>query len=55
MKTTKTLCAAVLLTALPTLGFAACSGYGHYNEASMSCAEGTIWDADARACVKLTG
>ena len=55
MKTTKTLLAAVVMTALPTLGFAMCSGYGHSEQASMSCVEGTIWDADTQSCVKLTG
>lgn len=54
MKTTKTLFVALALSALPTLGFAACSGYGH-QEAAMSCADGMVWDAEAKACVKITG
>ncbi len=28
-------------------------GCNHAKQASMSCAEGTAWDAKARACVKL--
>jgi len=41
---------ALVLTAAPSFAFAmGCSG-GH-QEASMSCANGTIWDADSKTCV----
>lgn len=43
----KTLLAAAALATLPALGFAACSG----SHQAMSCAEGTVWDADSGTCV----
>ena len=56
MKTTKTLLVAVALSAMPAFAFAmGCSGYEHQQQAAISCADGTVWDADKRACVKLTG
>lgn len=54
MTKTKTLFVALALAAVPTLGFAQCSGYGH-QEASMSCANGTVWDADTKTCVTVSG
>ena len=50
MKTTKTLIVALALSALPGLAFATCS-FGTHQEASMSCAEGTVWDAETEKCV----
>eukprot|EP00326_Haptolina_ericina_P014922 CAMPEP_0181176670 /NCGR_PEP_ID=MMETSP1096-20121128/4754_1 /TAXON_ID=156174 ORGANISM="Chrysochromulina ericina, Strain CCMP281" /NCGR_SAMPLE_ID=MMETSP1096 /ASSEMBLY_ACC=CAM_ASM_000453 /LENGTH=52 /DNA_ID=CAMNT_0023264775 /DNA_START=27 /DNA_END=185 /DNA_ORIENTATION=- len=50
--TIKTLAAAVALTMLPALAFAAGCNYG--KSAAMSCAEGTIYDADAGKCVSAT-
>ncbi|MDU8944983.1 hypothetical protein [Ovoidimarina sediminis] len=54
MTTKKTVLFALLLSALPTLSFAMCSGYGH-QEATMSCADGSIWDTEKKACVTVTG
>ncbi len=54
MKTTKTLVATLVLAALPSFGFAMCSGYGH-QEASISCAAGTVYDADTKTCVTVSG
>ena len=46
----KTLLAAFVLMAVPGFAYAECSwGAGH--EVTMSCADGTSWDADAQACV----
>ena len=53
MKTTKTLLVALALAAAPTLSFAMCT-YGEH-QASLSCAEGTVWDAETRTCVQPTG
>lgn len=36
----------------PASAFAACPGD---TEQAMSCAEGTMWDAEAQACVPLIG
>ena len=55
MKSTKTLFATLVLATLPSFGFAMCSGYGHEQTASMSCAEGMVWDAATQTCVKVTG
>ncbi len=50
---TKTILAAVALTILPAAAFAMCSGKSHQ---AMSCAEGTVWDANSQSCVKqVTG
>ncbi len=54
MKTKKTLLIALAMTALPTLSYAMCSGYGH-QEAAISCAQGMTWDAEKQACVNVTG
>ncbi len=54
MKTTKTIFASLILAALPSIGFAGCSGYGH-QEASMSCADGMVYDAETKACVTVSG
>lgn len=51
----KTLCVALALTVIPTLSFAMCSGYGHDQAASMSCADGTVWDAQTGTCVTVSG
>ena len=53
MTTTKTVLAALALVALPTAIPAACIGDGH-DQASMSCASGTVWDAETRTCVPST-
>ena len=47
--------AALLLTLTPGLAFAmGCSGGDHSSkQASMSCAEGTLFDADTNTCVPL--
>lgn len=47
--TIKTILAALALTVLPAVSYAACSGKSHQ---AMSCAEGSVWDADTRTCVK---
>jgi hypothetical protein len=49
---TKTLAVALVLTLAPTLSFAmGCSGYKH--QQAMSCADGTVYDADTQSCVKV--
>ena len=46
--TIKTLLTTAALTlASATAGFAACSGH---DQASMTCAEGTVYDADTNTC-----
>lgn len=47
--TAKILMTAVALTVLPAAAFATCSGKSHQ---AMSCAEGSVWDADTRSCVQ---
>ncbi|MDD9738995.1 MULTISPECIES: hypothetical protein [Marinovum] len=46
----KSVICTVFLTALPVIGYASCFG-GHQ---AMSCAEGTVWDQAAGACVERT-
>ncbi|WP_227267806.1 adenylosuccinate lyase [Roseobacter weihaiensis] len=53
--TIKTLAAAVALTLLPAVAFAAGCNYGKQQEASMSCAEGSVYDAQSGICVATTG
>lgn len=52
--TVKTVIVAAALSLLPVAGFAmGCSGKEHQ---AQSCAQGSIWDAEARQCVKqVTG
>ena len=48
----KTVLAAAILTMTPALAMAqGCSFGSHGQEASMSCAEGTTWDATSGTCV----
>jgi hypothetical protein len=54
MKTTKTMIAAVALAVLPTLSFAMCAGKSH-EQVVMSCADGTVYDYESKACVAVTG
>ncbi|MEM0945862.1 MAG: hypothetical protein AAGK37_00540 [Pseudomonadota bacterium] len=54
MKTTKTLFVALAFAALPSLGFAMGCNYGE-SHASMSCADGFVWDGEKGACVQPTG
>ena len=54
MTTTKTLFVAAILAVTPALSFAQCFGDGH-QEASMSCADGMVWDKDSRTCVTVSG
>lgn len=54
MKTTKTVFVALALAALPTLAAAGDCGWGKQH-ASMSCADGLVWDSDKGACVQPTG
>ncbi len=50
----KTLLTALTLTILPTFAFAmGCSTYEH-TTAQMSCAEGTVLDAESGTCVPAT-
>lgn len=46
----KTLLAAFVLMAAPGFAYAECS-WGAAHEVTMSCAEGSSWDATAQACV----
>lgn len=41
---------ALALTALPTLAMAECS-WGHKEQVTMTCAEGTVYDAASGTCV----
>ena len=48
----KTVLAAFILAATPAFAFAqGCSFGAHGQEARMSCADGTTWDAASGACV----
>lgn len=49
----KTLLTALALTVLPGLALAEGCGFGH-TTASMSCAEGSVFDAESGACVPTT-
>ena len=53
----KTLLAALVLALSPGFAFAMCSGLGHTKteDITMSCAAGTVYDAESRACVPTTG
>lgn len=55
MKLAKIIAAACVLALSPTFAMAmGCQGGAH--QAAMSCAEGSIWDADSRRCVEdMTG
>lgn len=44
---------ALALLAAPLPALAEC--YTGHSEAAVSCAQGTTWDAEARACVPVTG
>jgi hypothetical protein len=48
----KTLLAALVLTAAPGLAVAECS-WGMEHQTTMSCAEGTMWDAPSQTCVPV--
>ncbi|MEM6824338.1 MAG: adenylosuccinate lyase [Pseudomonadota bacterium] len=53
MTKTKTLFTVLLFSVAPGIAAAGCFGYGQ-QEASISCADGTVWDAQERACVAKT-
>ena len=42
-----------VLALTPVLAQAQCSW--HQEQAAMSCAEGMVYDAEAKACVKIVG
>ncbi len=46
----KTLLAAFVMMAAPGFAYAECS-WGKSHEVTMSCAEGTSWDAASQSCV----
>lgn len=46
----KTLLAAFVMMAVPGFAYAECS-WGQSHEVTMSCAEGTSWDASSQSCV----
>ena len=46
----KTLLAALALTMTPAIAMAECS-WGKHEQVTMSCAEGSQWDADSQTCV----
>ncbi|MDF1729114.1 MAG: hypothetical protein P1U53_15340 [Sulfitobacter sp.] len=48
----KTLVIAAALTALPTLSLAA--GCSYSKQQAMSCAEGSTYDSETKACVPMT-
>lgn len=47
----KVVFAAALLTVLPGIALAQGCMYGHDERVTMSCADGTTWDADSMTCV----
>ncbi|MEM8655860.1 MAG: carbohydrate-binding module family 14 protein [Pseudomonadota bacterium] len=51
---TKTVLVALALTLAPTLSLAMGCNYGKEQQA-MSCATGTVYDADTKTCVSTTG
>jgi hypothetical protein len=51
--TIKTLAAAVALTLAPVLAYADGCNFG--KQAAMSCAEGSVYDAESGKCVPTTG
>ena len=53
----KTLLAALALATAPGLAFAECSGFGHSKseQVTMSCAAGSVYDAETERCVPTTG
>lgn len=53
MVKSKVIFAVAAIMALPTASFALCS-YGAQKEASLSCAEGMVWDAETESCVSST-
>ncbi len=54
MKTTALL-ATLAMMILPNVAAAMGCSYGHEATATMSCADGTTYDADAERCVPVTG
>lgn len=50
--TIKTLSVALALTLTPALGLAMGCNYGKHEQA-MSCAAGTVYDAESQTCVKV--
>jgi hypothetical protein len=50
---TKLVVAVLAFAASLTPAIAAGDGCNHDQQASMSCAEGTTWDAATKACIKL--
>ena len=52
---TKTLAVVLALTLAPTLGFAMGCNYDKLEQQAMSCAAGTVYDADTNTCVATTG
>ena len=53
--TTKTVLVALALTLAPTLSLAMGCNYGKHEQQAMSCADGTVYDADTKSCVSTTG
>ena len=53
--TIKTLAAAVALTVIPAMGFAYECNFGKQKQASMTCAEGSVYDSAAGKCMPTTG
>lgn len=51
--TLKTSLLAVALATLPTLGFAMGCNYGHEKTATISCADGTVFDEAQGKCVAV--
>ena len=50
---TKVILTALALTLSPTLALAECS-YGH-EKVTLSCADGKVWDENAKGCITPTG
>ena len=56
--TVKTILTALVLGVAPGLAMAEGCGFGHEamtttDQVTMSCAQGTAWDADAQSCVPV--
>ncbi|WP_147113716.1 carbohydrate-binding module family 14 protein [Tateyamaria sp. syn59] len=52
---TKTVLVALALTLAPTLSLAMGCNYDKLEQQAMSCAAGTVYDADTNSCVATTG
>jgi hypothetical protein len=50
----RTILVAAILAVLPGLSFATCMGASHGDQAAITCAEGTQWDAETATCIPVS-